>query len=1517
MPDVELSSLGSVIKTAYETQADTNAFTDAEQTKLAGITAGAEANVDTNLGVTADGVQLLVTSSTGTSTSLPAATGTTWGVMSDEIFDAVVLNTAKVTNVTTNLAYTTAASDGTVTSSDGTDATIPAATISLAGLLTGTDKTKLDGIATGAQVNVATNLAYTTAASEGTVTSSDGTDATIPAATISLAGLLTGADKTKLDGIAPGAGAPVNTNLGYTTAASEGTVTSSDGTDATIPAATQALAGLLTSTDKTKLDIAVILTGTPADNQIGVWTNANTQEGDANLTWDGTTLTVTGDVTSTGRVIGTNSRTTDLVFLTVNGGTGVANPVDPEGSNDPFDTVANAFKYAEETYSGINALELNILAGTYNTGATLVIPSNVSQLNLYGAGIGTTILNFTQLSGSNVQFVYFFQMTINTTTTFVSFIGNLQLETVTWNTAGPIIFGGITDTFWDFPGSAITNSTIVATSASASAFDLITCTGHLTLTGTVAISLTNSNTSNGTNGGSVLVVDTGSLELAASATINIQDEAANVATEGDITIANGAKYIEGTSVTITNGNFITNDTTGVIVGQLRPAITSLATSRALAITDATDIIEVDASAGAVEVTIPLNATVPFPIGTAIVFTLVDVTNPTTIVGDTGVTVNGVVTGSGDFTGAQWDVIEIYKRGTDEWVVTPISNQTATEIKTAYESNADTNAFTDAEQTKLGSAVILTGTPVNNQLGVWTNANTQEGDANLTWDGTTLTATGNVSSTGTTTITTNQVASGATPAPVFKIETTADGALYGQGNVFEASREMSGGATESYLMGWGMTSPASGLQGGLELREYYTADLTGVYDVCVFDPLGNWIREFNGVVQSRVAMSASGFVINVDPTNAFGNSDFTFMADGVVQFEISPVGNVTLAGTVDGRDIATDGAKLDTAVIITGTPVNNQLGVWTNANTQEGDANLTWDASTLAVTGAITATGRVIGSNTASTDYVYIFVNSATGVANPVDPEGASDPFDTIANALTYAQTTYSAINRLELEVAAGTYTHVGDLEPPSTTTNFTVYGAGIGTTILNFDRCNSSNNQFIQFYNMTVNTGTTGLAALGNTNAGTFYLDTVTWNTTGRFFFGGSPDVNWGVQGSVIQNSTITATWDIALSRPLIACTGNLQFIGTNAISVTNSVSTNGTGGNNIIYMDSGILSTANNATINIQDETAGSPVAGTMNLAYGALYSEGTGVTITNGTFVKTDASGVVQGDIKTVYEANADTNAFTDAEQTKLGSAVILTGTPVNNQLGVWTNANTQEGDANLTWDGSLLTVTGAVTATSTLTTTVQTVMGNGGNNNTQGRADNAAIKIANLDPSINFTDTAASADNFQISVADSVMKIWQISDGQADTIPGTEIARFANGTASATAQTVITREKGDIRYGLTSIFRQVGDETTALTTGVAKLTFRMPYAMTVTEVRASVTTAPTDATISIGINEGGVSILSTDLTIDSTELTSTTAATAAVISDADLADDAEITIDIDQVGSTVAGAGLKITLIGTQVY
>jgi len=115
--------------------------------------------------------------------------------------------------------------------------------------------------------------------------------------------------------------------------------------------------------------------------------------------------------------------------------------------------------------------------------------------------------------------------------------------------------------------------------------------------------------------------------------------------------------------------------------------------------------------------------------------------------------------------------------------------------------------------------------------------------------------------------------------------------------------------------------------------------------------------------------------------------------------------------------------------------------------------------------------------------------------------------------------------------------------------------------------------------------------------------------------------------------------------------------------------------------------------------------------------------------------------------------------------------------------------------------------------------------------------------------------------------------------------------------------------------SLIIACSDEETALATGTNECTFRMPYAFTLTAVRASVTTSPTGSVLTVDINESGSTILSTKITIDAGEKTSTTAATPPVISDTSLADDAQITIDIDTVGSTVSGSGLKVTLIGSK--
>jgi hypothetical protein len=150
--------------------------------------------------------------------------------------------------------------------------------------------------------------------------------------------------------------------------------------------------------------------------------------------------------------------------------------------------------------------------------------------------------------------------------------------------------------------------------------------------------------------------------------------------------------------------------------------------------------------------------------------------------------------------------------------------------------------------------------------------------------------------------------------------------------------------------------------------------------------------------------------------------------------------------------------------------------------------------------------------------------------------------------------------------------------------------------------------------------------------------------------------------------------------------------------------------------------------------------------------------------------------------------------------------------------------------------------------------------------------------------------------------------------------ELGAASDTTLSRSAAGVLSVEGNDVITTVGTGQQEVigiacSDETTDLTTGTAKATFRMPFAMTLSDVRCNVNTAPTGSVLTVDINESGTTILSTKLTIDATEETSETAATPAVISDTALADDAEMTIDIDTVGSTTAGKGLKVWLIGSR--
>lgn len=108
-------------------------------------------------------------------------------------------------------------------------------------------------------------------------------------------------------------------------------------------------------------------------------------------------------------------------------------------------------------------------------------------------------------------------------------------------------------------------------------------------------------------------------------------------------------------------------------------------------------------------------------------------------------------------------------------------------------------------------------------------------------------------------------------------------------------------------------------------------------------------------------------------------------------------------------------------------------------------------------------------------------------------------------------------------------------------------------------------------------------------------------------------------------------------------------------------------------------------------------------------------------------------------------------------------------------------------------------------------------------------------------------------------------------------------------------------------------LGNEITAVAAANGVVTFHVPLAWTLTAVYAGLTTTQTSGNIiTFDINEGGVSILSTKITIDNGETFSLTAATPPVISDTSLAAGAVITVDVDQIGDSTA-IGAKIYLVG----
>ena len=258
------------------TQSVAGLMSAADKVKLDGL----NINNVSNISFSSDAAKVTATISkdngnaadTSTTVNLPVASSTSAGSMSAT--DKIELDRISTANFALGAVTPTtstvriAASKTTISSgaSAANNITLPAATQSVAGVMTAADKVKLDGL----NINNVSNISFSSDAAKVTATISKdngnaadtSTTVNLPVASSTSAGSMSATDKIELDRISTAnfaLGAVTPTTSTVRIAASKTTISSgaSAANNITLPAATQSVAGVMTAADKVKLDVTL------------------------------------------------------------------------------------------------------------------------------------------------------------------------------------------------------------------------------------------------------------------------------------------------------------------------------------------------------------------------------------------------------------------------------------------------------------------------------------------------------------------------------------------------------------------------------------------------------------------------------------------------------------------------------------------------------------------------------------------------------------------------------------------------------------------------------------------------------------------------------------------------------------------------------------------------------------------------------------------------------------------------------------------------------------------------------------------------------------------------------------------------------------------------------------------------------------------------------------------------------------------------------------------------------------